>query len=239
MTAVWFSLLSVFSTSAGGLCAWSLHDRLDRVLAFTAGALIGVVGFDLLPEIFALTVQEGGDGSAALAALVCGFLLLHGLQRRFGGRGHSHHDHDSGTLYAAAMIGHSVVDGIGIGLAFQVSDAVGFSVAAAIFAHDFCDGLGTVGVMLVHRSSNTAVRRMLVANAVAPVIGAASTVGLSVPPGVLAVFLGFFAGVLLHICVGDVLPRAYAQARACASVMLMLFTTLGAGLTYVVRLATA
>ena len=42
-----------------------------------------------------------------------------------------------------------IMDGVGIGLAFQVSNAVGIVVAVAVIAHDFCDGLNTVGLMLL------------------------------------------------------------------------------------------
>jgi zinc transporter ZupT len=213
MTAFWFSVLTIFSTSAGGLCALALRNRLDRVLGFTAGAVLGVVCFDLLPEVFELATQSGGDGRPALAALVAAFVVLHAAKERFAPHRHAaddgHHGRRrTGAFTAAALTGHSFFDGIGIGLAFQVSDAVGLAGAVAVIAHDFCDGLNTVAVMPAHRSNVGAARRLLFLNAIAPVFGAASVFLLSVPPKVLTIALGFFAGALLHIGLVDVLPRA-------------------------------
>ena len=38
-----------FSTMCGGLLAWRLQDKLHLILGFSAGAVIGVAFFDLLP----------------------------------------------------------------------------------------------------------------------------------------------------------------------------------------------
>ena len=38
------------STLAGGLLAFNLRDKLHLILGFSAGAVIGVAFFDLLPE---------------------------------------------------------------------------------------------------------------------------------------------------------------------------------------------
>jgi len=240
MTAVWLSVVAIFSTSAGGLCALRLHDRLDRVLGFTAGALLGVVCFDLLPEILEIAAQAGSDVRPAMAALVCTFVGLHGAQKRFAVQGHSgesceHGHRATGRFYAAALIGHSFFDGIGIGLAFQISDAVGLAVAVAVIAHDFCDGLNTVGVLLAHRSTTRAAQRLLLLNAVAPVFGAASAFVLRVPPHTLAVLLGCFAGTLLYIGLVDVLPRAYARRGPAGAGGLVLLASLGATFAFAVR----
>ena len=52
MTPLLFSFASFFSTTFGGLLALRLRDKLRYVMGFTAGVLIALVAFDLLPEIF-------------------------------------------------------------------------------------------------------------------------------------------------------------------------------------------
>jgi zinc transporter ZupT len=59
MSAVWLSLVAFLSTCAGGLFALRFRDRLHFILSFTAGVLLGVVSFDILPEIFELA-RKGG-----------------------------------------------------------------------------------------------------------------------------------------------------------------------------------
>jgi zinc transporter ZupT len=240
MTVLWVCLLSIVSTAAGGLCALALRTWLDRVLGFTAGAVLGLVAFDVLPEVFELARQSGGDGRLAWAALVCGLVAMHGA-RRPGTHRHAHAAVAGramqGTLYAAAMIGHSFVDGLGIGLAFQVSDAAGLAVAAAVLAHDFCDGVDTVGLVLLDRGSTSFARRLLALDALAPAAGAALSVAVQVPPRALDLGLGFFGGTLLYIGTLGVLPRVLARAHTRGVTPALVLPSLGAGLVGVIRLA--
>src|SRR5690242_3911956 len=158
MTAVLLSLATFVSTSVGGLVALRFRDRLHLILSFSAGVLLGVVSFDILPEIFDQAHRHGIDASGAMIALVVGFLLFHSLEKfvlvhHVHEAGYSAHHHPQvGVLSALSLAGHSFMDGVGIGLAFQVSEAVGVIVAIAVIAHDFCDGMNTVSLMLLHHN---------------------------------------------------------------------------------------
>jgi zinc transporter ZupT len=72
---------AVASTLAGGFMALRFRDRLHYLLGFTAGVLLGVVAFDLLPEIFAIAREHAFDPGAAMIALVVGFVLFHSLEK--------------------------------------------------------------------------------------------------------------------------------------------------------------
>ena len=51
MEAVLLSIATFLSTSFGGLFAVKYKNHLNLVMGFTAGVLIGVVSFDIFPEI--------------------------------------------------------------------------------------------------------------------------------------------------------------------------------------------
>ena len=125
------------------------------------------------------------------------------------------------------------MDGVAIGLAFKVSPAVGIPVALAVIAHDFCDGVNTVSLMLVHRNTTFRSVAMLALDALAPVLGMASTLFFQVPPSVLILYLGFFAGFLLYIGASDILPEAHSQAGPSAAISLIGITCLGAAFMFV------
>ncbi|SRR6266581_548540 len=241
MSAVVLSIATFVSTSAGGLFALRYRDRLHFILSFTAGVLLGVVSFDLLPEIFQLARSQGLDASGAMVALVVGFLLFHGLEKfALVHRVHEddyaeHHHPQVGTLSALALAGHSFIDGVGIGLAFQVSEPVGVVVGIAVIAHDFCDGLNTVSLMLVHHNTTARAIGMLVLDATAPILGVLSTVYLRVTSTHLMLYLGFFAGFLLYIGAADILPEAHSGNRAAVTGRLIALTCLGAAFIYVVN----
>jgi ZIP family zinc transporter len=239
MTAVLLSIATFFSTLGGGLFALKFRQHLHYILGFTAGVLLGVVSFDILPEVFGLAGQHGIDPISPMIALVVGFLLFHSLEK-FVLIHHAHeadyaahHHPQAGVLSALALIGHSFMDGVGIGLAFQVSEGVGITVALAVIAHDFCDGLNTVSLMLVNRNTTFRSAMMLVLDAVAPVAGAIASLFFQVPPFVLVLYLGFFAGFLLYIGASDILPQAHSQNRSSATGKLIGLTCLGAAFIFV------
>ena len=173
-----------------------------------------------------------------MIALVAGFLVFHGLEKfvlvhHVHEEDYAEHRHPQvGLVSAFALAGHSFMDGVGIGLAFQAGPAVGVAVALAVIAHDFCDGLNTVGLMLSHRNPTARAVAMLVLDAAAPVLGAASTLLFSAPPALLALFLGFFAGFLLYISTSDILPEAHSAKRPGAALVLMGLTCLGAAFIF-------
>ena len=244
MTAILLSITTFVSTLAGGLLALRLRGSLHFVLAFTAGVLIGVVAFDILPETYALAAEHTLDPMSAMVTLVLGFLFFHAVEK-FILIHHAHEDdyashrHPQVGLFSAlALAGHSFMDGVGIGLGFQVSNAVGIAVAVAVIAHDFCDGLNTVSLMLVNRNTALRSKVMLALDAVAPILGALSTLFFTLPPAWLLAYLGFFSGFLLYLGAADILPEAHSAKRAGASLSLIGLTSAGAALMYVVaRLA--
>lgn len=228
------------STLAGGFVALRFSDRLHYLLSFAAGVLLGVICFEILPEIFHQAQLENIEPTGAMVALLGGFLFFHALEKY----ALVHHVHESdypchqhphrGVLSALALVGHSFVDGVGIGLAFQVSPSVGVVVGIAVISHDFCDGLNTVSLMLLHRNTRKRALKMLFLDALAPILGAISTMFFQVPPNVLIGYLGFFAGFLLYIGTSDILPEAHSRDRAGVTGRLLLLTGLGATFIYVI-----
>ena len=228
---VLFALTAVLSTALGGFVALRSRDRLHLVLGFAAGVMLGLVAFDLLPELFELSDTMFLGVPTVMVAFAAGFLLLHVVERSVAMHGahegeygaHDHHNPSVGFASALALVVHSFLDGVGIGLAFQVSDTVGFAVALAVIAHDFADGLNTVTILRTHGNSRRRQLSMLAADAVAPVLGAISTLFFTVSDDLLALYLGGFAGFLLYLATADILPEAHARHPS----RLTLVSTLG------------
>jgi ZIP family zinc transporter len=216
--AILVALCTVVSTSLGGVFALRHRDRLHLVLGFTAGVLLGLVCFDLLPEVFSLSGGRQWLGLPRVSfALALGFLVFHIVERTLAlhhaheGEYSTHHHPQLGVVSAVGLIGHSFLDGVGIGLAFQVNHTVGIAVALAVIAHDFADGLNTVTLMISHGNTPRRARLMLVFDATAPVVGAASTYLFSLPDSAIALYLAFFCGFLLYLATADILPEAHAR----------------------------
>ncbi|HEX4509380.1 MAG TPA: hypothetical protein VH328_04850, partial [Burkholderiaceae bacterium] len=81
MTPVLLALAAFGSTLGGGALALRFRHRLHPLLGFTAGVLLGVVAFDLLPEMFGIAQAHDFESRSAMVALVAGFLVFHALEK--------------------------------------------------------------------------------------------------------------------------------------------------------------
>ena len=230
------SLAAFVATLCGGFFALHLRDKLHTVLGFSAGAVIAVAFFDLLPEsLQAAAPGLGTSNVIAIAAL--GFFIYLVFDRVIFFRTHAHdhadetHAHSHrGSLGATALIIHSFLDGLAIGLAFQVSSAVGAVVSIAVLVHDFSDGINTVGLVLKSGAEGKRARWWLAADAVAPILGAGSTLFFAVPATWLAPILALFAGFFFYIGASDLIPESHhGHPRALTTFM----TLLGAAILFV------
>ena len=237
MQAILLSVATFFSTFFGGLFAIRFKNKMHAIMAFAAGVLLGVVSFDILPEIISQVKENGFNPVYPMVALVVGFLLFHTLEKTIvihhaHETEYAHHRHPHVGVFAAlALTGHSFMDGVGIGLGFQVSPAVGLLVAIAVISHDFTDGMNTITLMLSHKNEDKKSKLFLFFDSLAPVLGAASTLLFHVPPLFLVLYLGFFAGFLLYIGASDILPEAHSEH---SSFKLIGLTVLGAILIFIV-----
>jgi ZIP family zinc transporter len=217
--AVLVTLVSLVATLVGGLVALRARDKLHLILGLAAGVLLGVVAFDLVPEMFEQNAYHVFGIPAVMITFAAGFLALHLVERSTAlHRGHEH-EYDShghhyptvGLLAATALVAHSFMDGLGIGLGFQAGRAIGVAVALAVIAHDFADGFNTFTITTLYGNARRRALTLLALDAVAPVVGAAVTLFVRVPTSVLGLYLGFFAGFLLYIATGDILPEAHSR----------------------------
>jgi zinc transporter ZupT len=237
MTVILIACAAFAATLIGGLFAIRFRDRLHLILGFSAGAVVGVALFDLLPEAISL----GGrfhDASTVALYVAAGFLaylvidrliLLHPQE----------HSHDAmqtrGAFGASALSAHSFLDGVAIGVGFQASPAVGLIVAAAVLTHDFSDGINTVSFILKNGGGWRRALPWLLLDAAAPVLGAASTLLFRIADGAIGLVLAVFAGCFLYLGASDLIPESqHAHPRAATTIM----TLLGACVIYLaVRLA--
>ena len=216
--AILLAALTVAATAIGGLIALKAKDRFHLVLGLSAGLLLGLVGFDLLPEVFAESENTGGVPTVSIAILA-GFLLLHISERSFGGHepvdSEYSHDHSHGSIAggvgALAMAGHIFLDGAALGVAFKVSTNLGIAVFIALLVHAFSDGLNTVSMLVKtgHWQSNS--KYLLLIDAVARIGGAAVGTYIAFEGNWVTIYLSLFAGMVIYVATSHILPEAHSH----------------------------
>lgn len=241
MNIIVISLAASAATFIGGFFALRFRDKLHLILGFSAGAVAGVALFDLLPEAIDLGVLYHSAGQLALfiAFGFFGYLILdrlillhtHPSEIEMQSHGASEENIPRGFFGALTLSSHSFFDGMAIGIGFQASAFVGIVVTVAVLTHDFSDGINTVNLILKNGGSWKQALRWLFVDALAPVLGAASTLLFHIPESAIGLVLAVFVGTFLYLSASDLIPESHHRhPRALTTVM----TLLGAGLIYLV-----
>ena len=218
--AIGLAALTAIATSAGGFLAIKSRDRLHLVLGLSAGLLLGLVAFDLLPEVFELNSNTFGNVRVVAIAFVLGFLALHFAEQFFGshepaesdyGHEHKHSANIAGTLGALAMGGHVFLDGVALGLSFKVSNALGIAVFIAILSHAFSDGLNTVSLLIKSGHWTKRAIALLALDAIMRIAGAALGSYAVISDATLSLYLAMFSGFVIYLATSHILPEAHSR----------------------------
>ena len=218
--AIGLAGLTALATACGGLLAIRSRDRLHLVLGLSAGLLLGLVSFDLLPEVFALNTHTFGNVPVVSLALVTGFLVLHFAEHLLGshepaesdyGHEHSHSANIAGTVGALAMAGHVFLDGVAIALAFKVSNGLGVAVFIAILSHAFSDGLNTVSLLIKSGHWTKRAISLLGVDALMRIAGASLGTYITISDPWLAIYLAGFSGFIIYLAMSHILPEAHSR----------------------------
>ena len=228
-------------------------------MAFASGVLVATAIVDLLPEAQELVGDERGI-EVGIAALV-GYLLFTLIESFIHQQSFEHagdHDHASGSSEAhshsgggahdpvtpvrgvlaivppASLIVHSTLDGLAIGLAFQAGAGLGLIVLLAVLAHDFADGMNVVTLALDAARGRRMAIGFLVLDALAPVVGAALSLVITIPDVALGWLLGAFSGVFIAIGASHLLPESQHERPADGPLLIGL-SAAGAVLVLIVR----
>ena len=194
----------------GGLAAVRLANRLGDLIALSGGVVVAIALLEVLPE----AESELGQPRRTSLLVALGFVLfflanrllvLHHRDDSDQARAH----HRVGAMGALALSAHSLVDGLGIGLALHVSLSAGILVFVAVASHDFADGLNTVSFILRQGGGRRRALRWLAVDAAAPILGAAIGASLAISAQGLGALLAVYVGLFLFLGASDLLPEAH------------------------------
>jgi zinc transporter ZupT len=212
------TVITCFSTMFGGVFAARYRRSIGILGAFAAGVLITTSLLDILPQTFTLAQSANVLLEDVMALTVVGFLFLYIVSRSISEHVFSKDGeyvevkHPIGGVFATSELSvHSFIDGLAIGFGLEADIHVGIIIAFAVICHDFTDGLSTVTVMLNSGNSLRNSLRMLLLDAIAPILGAVVTLFLQLPSYYIVLLLPFFAGGFLYLGASDLLPQAHEE----------------------------
>jgi ZIP family zinc transporter len=222
------ALLTSLNVFLGGYLVFKFKKYFNTILGFAGGIMLSVISFEILPEIIEIS-HELENTYIASIFFIFGILLFHTVSRFFPLHEHGHHDeehvHDHnkhhhkglGIYGTSLIIIHSFLDGLGIGLSFLISATLGISVAVAVLAHNFSDGVNTVSTLLHGHYKNTKVKILFGMSIIAPLLGILCSrflenTFLNSEIFILG-YLSFFSGSILYLALSDILPHAHSDNK--------------------------
>lgn len=214
------SFITFLATLLGGYVAARNRSKFGIIAAFLSGVLIAVPLFQLLPASLTLAENLHIPAQNVLYVTSLGFIFLYMLERLLSVKrvrekdGWKYVRHSTAGFFGASELAlHSFVDGFAIGIGFHFNFQIGMLVAVAVIFHDFPDGMNTVTIMLNSGSSLKSAMRMLLLDAITPVLGAIASIFISILDQYLVYLLPFFAGGFLYLGASDLLPEAHEETR--------------------------
>ena len=208
-TAYLYASLVALATVLGGLLPFTpVFKKVNNryLIAFAAGAMLGIALFDLLPE----SAEQGGN----LVWAGVGFVVVYVLERFFALHAHEgEHEHigqkSTGLVSLVGIALESLIDGVAIGVGFAINPAVGVTIALAVLIHEIPRGFTTSVIMRSLGYGLGALSVALAIDAGFTIIGVSVT-GLfsqDLFPNLIA----FAAGIFLYVGGGDLLPPAHRK----------------------------
>ncbi len=213
--------VGVFGTGMGGLLIALFRSYLQKersfsaVLGFSAGIMLSISIYSLLPEAFATASSIWGLLGLVLGAVLIGIadLLIP-------------HEHLCSTdgenarfVRASIMVGfgiaiHNLPEGMAIGASFTSSQGFGFTIALLMALQNLPEGMAMACPL---SKTNFCGRRIVFSTMLAGLpMGIGALFGVLIgqaSPIALAISLGFAAGAMLFITFDELIPDAQRMQK--------------------------
>ncbi|MBC7765529.1 MAG: ZIP family metal transporter [Hyphomonadaceae bacterium] len=206
-------------TGLGGLLACFISKSSNRMMSFvlelSAGLMLSVVCFDLLPHAFELS----GVGLTLIGMLVGIFSLLFFEKCLSQVRKNIQKSTASRLLRAGILMGigialHNFPEGLAVGSGFLATPQLGWSLLFVIVLHDVPEGLAMALPMKAGGMGSAKAAFYTLLSGVPMGVGALCGAVLGeISPAFIAVCLGFAGGAMLYIVCGDLIPESKSLHR--------------------------
>lgn len=201
-------LAGTVGTAAGGAAACFLPRRDRRVirliLEYSAGLMLAVVCFDLLPGAFRLA-----SFSIVLAGLLIGAGLMLPAELLMTRGGEKRGASNTGLVIALGLALHNFPEGLAVGSGFQAEPRLGLALAAAIMLHDVPEGLAVAAPLRAAGTSRIKAFALTLATGIPMALGAwlGAWAGHASARW-LAPCLALAGGAMLYVVFADMLPES-------------------------------
>ena len=180
------------------------------LMALSAGFLLALVFFDLIPESLNLL------GKSASFYIIVGFAALHFFEHTIVGHLHfgeeTHEEimvsHTASLAAVSGLLIHSFFDGVAISAGMQYNYSIGVLIFFAILLHKIPEGVTIVSITIASKQTRRKGLIALLSIAGATLLGIVSSLLLSSINGSLVgITFAFTAGTVCYVGASDLIPE--------------------------------
>ncbi len=203
----------VLGTGLGGLLAIILGKPSERllsfILGFSAGIMLTIVCFDLLPEAF-----EIGDFIVSILGIIAGVIMIIVIDEGLHGYKGTGTDSNRNLVKMGLLIGlgvamHNFPEGLAIGSGFMARQELGIGIAIVIALHNIPEGISMAAPMRVGGLSRFS--SLLYTMLVGLPMGLGAYIGAmlgEISQVLISFCLAFAGGTMLYITCGELIPSS-------------------------------
>jgi len=206
--------VAIIGTGLGGMIALSVARPTRRFLSgslsFSAGLMIAVVCFDILPEAFSIagmSIGLAGVIAGVMLVAVCDEYITSNVLHKKGRVAYEYTK--TGLFVAMVIVLHNFPEGLAIGSGFNAAESYGLGLSFVIGIHDISEGVAMAIPMSLGGMDRLKVLAIAFFAGVPTGIGALSGYLLG---GISHLFisacLGFAGGAMLYLICGELMPRS-------------------------------
>lgn len=205
------------------------QDRLQNLVSFSAGALLGDVFIHIFPEMM--------EGEAVLQNsiyVLAGIMIFFVLERiLIGHQSHTSHKEQVHSTVYLTIVGdalHNFLDGITIAASFLVSIPVGIATSTAVIFHEIPQELGQFAILVHGGWSRSKALFYNFFSALTAIAGAALVLTFSESFGGPPMFLlGLGAASFMYVAMSDLIPELQKEHNIKRSIIQLIWMLAGIG----------
>lgn len=211
-------------------------------LSFAAGTLLGVIFFDIIPELFSASNLEKININLGLIFVVFGFILSFLMEKLFG----FHHHHKikcENCLLPRAKISifsdgiHNFTDGIAIAVAFLIDIKLGVLVSISVILHEVPQEISDFIILLSSKITWLKALFLNFITALTSLVGALLGYFILKDYEFLSMYLlAISAGGFLYLSTSDIIPEIKELKQRKNIVISFILIIIGLGLIYILGL---
>ncbi|HHW58108.1 MAG TPA: ZIP family metal transporter [Clostridia bacterium] len=221
------SLVGVVGTGLGGAATYFFKNPSARffsgIMGITAGLMLSVVAFDLLPHAFDIAGLPLGITGILIGAILISFfdMVIENMDIAVGFI-------KEGVLLGIAIALHNFPEGLAVGSGFMVSSSLGIDIALVIALHDFPEGLA---MATPFSAGGVPPYKNVIYTLLAGIpTGIGALIGVltgGISPNFIGLNLGIAGGAMLYVTCGDIVPEARNIYKGQISILGMILGVIG------------